>query len=240
MRATRAEPLPFARHPAPPVDHYSTVTDHRQRRYLRDLLRRWFPVRRPVQHDFACGTGRAIQLLHGLVHAAHGYDFSDVMLSRARELGVAASLHLVTPTGPVPHVANEQRPLIVTCARFLATVEPAIRDLAVRFAAHALPHPHSGLFVVELERRSHRKREAAIDPLSPRDFHALLAKHGFVVIEQRGFGVLTPAWYRWPVVRYLASAVDALAAVLPLTRWCTTVLYVAQRQPHPDDDTRMG
>ena len=71
-------------------DSYAWAINKRQRRYLRGLVKRAFPYRRPVQHDFACGTGRAIRILHGLVRAAHGYDSSEPMLTRAAESGSPA------------------------------------------------------------------------------------------------------------------------------------------------------
>jgi hypothetical protein len=40
-----------------------------------------------MQHDFACGTGRAIRQLRGLVREAHGYDTSATMLAQARATG---------------------------------------------------------------------------------------------------------------------------------------------------------
>ena len=57
-------------------DSYASRINERQRAYLRDLVVRQFGDRRPAQHDFACGTGRAIRTLHGLVREAHGYDTS--------------------------------------------------------------------------------------------------------------------------------------------------------------------
>src|SRR5690242_15405012 len=81
---------------------YSTAVSARQRAYLRRLVRREFPERRPVQHDFACGTGRAIRLLHGVVRAAHGYDVSPAMLAKARDTGVYARLHEIGAFGPLP------------------------------------------------------------------------------------------------------------------------------------------
>jgi len=66
---------------------YASHVNNRQRRFVRDLVARTFHDRRPVQHDFACGTGRAIRLLHGLVRAAHGYDPSAEMLAKATEAG---------------------------------------------------------------------------------------------------------------------------------------------------------
>ena len=80
-------------------DSYSSAINRRQRSYLRGLAKRAFPYRRPVQHDFACGTGRAIRVLHGLVRDAHGYDTSEAMLSKAAEVGAYAHLHLIAATG---------------------------------------------------------------------------------------------------------------------------------------------
>lgn len=214
------------------VDRHTTVTDERQRRYLRSLLRRSFPVRRPVQHDFACGTGRAIRLLHGLVHTAHGYDFCEAVLARARTLGVPADLHLVPLTDPPPKPPPGHRPVVVTCAGFLATAEPPARDLALTFAAEALPHPESGVLVVEHHRRRGRRRLRHPDArgLSHAELARLLARHGFRVTERRGFGLVPAAWYRWPTLRWAAFVVDGLALRLPsLAPWCATALYVARR-----------
>ena len=43
-------------------DSYASRINERQRAYLRGLVEREFADRRPVQHDFACGTGRAIRI----------------------------------------------------------------------------------------------------------------------------------------------------------------------------------
>src|SRR5207248_9311875 len=83
-------------------DSYSSAVNARQRRYLRRLVVRAFPGRPPVQHDFACGTGRGVKLLWGLVREAHGYDPSRAMLDRARACGVPARWHEIAPSGPVP------------------------------------------------------------------------------------------------------------------------------------------
>ncbi len=41
----------------------ASAVNERQRRYLRRLVRRSLRGTPPVQHDFACGTGRVIELL---------------------------------------------------------------------------------------------------------------------------------------------------------------------------------
>ena len=41
-------------------DSYASRINERQRTYLRELVVREFGERLPVQHDFACGTGRVL------------------------------------------------------------------------------------------------------------------------------------------------------------------------------------
>ncbi|MEU7867889.1 class I SAM-dependent methyltransferase [Dactylosporangium sp. NPDC049140] len=91
-----------------------------------------------MQHDFACGTGRAIKLLHGVVRAAHGYDSSEQMLAKAREAGVYAKLHQVSEDGPVPEPATVDGPALVTVFRLLLNAPKDVRDRAIAFAARIL------------------------------------------------------------------------------------------------------
>jgi predicted TPR repeat methyltransferase len=65
------------------VDSHSTAVNERQRQYLRALVPASFPDACPTQHDFACGTGRGIDMLAGVVAAAHGYDVSPRMIAQA-------------------------------------------------------------------------------------------------------------------------------------------------------------
>jgi SAM-dependent methyltransferase len=219
-------------------DSYASAVNRRQRRYLRRLVRRSFLVRRPVQHDFACGTGRAIRLLHGLVRAAHGYDSSTAMLAKAAQIGTFASLHRVDPGGPVPEPVPSTGPVIVTVFRTLLNADESTRDRAIAFAARVLPHWESGLLVVENHgnrsslRHLRRRRRAGtpwFDELSHAQVTDLLARHGFRVVERRGFAMLTRGWYGHRGLRRLARGLDELATRVPLLgRWAVNVLYVAR------------
>src|SRR2546429_238900 len=80
-------------------DSHSSAVHARQRRYLRRLVVRAFPDRPPVQHDFACGTGRGVKLLRGLVREAHGYDPSAALLGRHGFTLVAGYGCAVLPQG---------------------------------------------------------------------------------------------------------------------------------------------
>ena len=220
---------------------YASAVSGRQRAFLRRLVRREFTARRPIQHDFACGTGRAIKLLHGVVRAAHGYDSSAQMLAKAREAGVYAKLHQVAEDGPVPEPATPDGPALVTVFRLLLNAPKDVRDRAIAFAARILPEADSGLLVVEnhgnrsslrhLRHRRHRGN-AWFAELQHAEVEQLLARHGFEVIDRRGFAVFPAGAYRREWLRPVARRADDLATrSRRLSAVATDVLYVARRIP---------
>ena len=217
-------------------DSYASRINERQRAYLRGLVAREFGERAPVQHDFACGTGRAIRTLHGLVRAAHGYDTSAEMMGKAAEVGSQAHWHQVPMDGPVPSPVDAGTPAVVTMFRLLLNVDDSVRDRALAFAAKALPTTESGLLVVEnhgnasslrhLRARRHAGQRWFAE-LSHADVAALLDRHGFEVVERRGFSMLTQSLHANPIAR----AADAAATRLPGSSGiAVNVLYTARRR----------
>ncbi|MET7418964.1 methyltransferase domain-containing protein [Dactylosporangium sp. NPDC005555] len=220
---------------------YASRINERQRAYLRALVRRAFPGRRPVQHDFACGTGRAIRSLHGLVRDAHGYDTSTDMLTKAASVGTRAHLHTVPADGPTPWpVTAPDGPALVTMFRLLLNVDDTVRDRALTFAARALPTPGSGLLVIENHgnarslrhlRARHLRGQRWFAELSHDDIDRLLDRHGFEIVERRGFSMLTQGWYERRGLDRIARGVDSAASILPGTdRYAVNVVYVARRR----------
>jgi hypothetical protein len=216
-------------------DSYASQINQRQRDYLRTLVRREFGPRAPVQHDFACGTGRAIRTLHGLVREAHGYDTSAAMMVKAADVGSHAHWHRVAADGPAPSPVEAGFPAIVTMFRLLLNVDEAVRDRALAFAAKALPEPMSGVLVVEnhgnagslrhLRARRHRG-DRWFAELSHDQVESLLGRHGFEIVERRGFSMITPGWHGNPLVR----AADAAVRRLPGSDgYAVNVLYTARR-----------
>lgn len=220
-------------------DSYASAISRRQRVYLRGLVKRAFPYRRPIHHDFACGTGRAIRILHGLVRGAHGYDTSEPMLAKATELGSYADLHLVPPDGDVPEPVASDTPVLVTIFRLLLNSDDQVRERAVAFAAKALRNYDAGLLVVENHgnRRSvrHLRHQRKLGQpwfaeMDHEEIFELLDGHGFTVVEQRGFALFSRGWYgrRW--LRPLAVAIDSVVARTGWgSTWAVNVLYVARR-----------
>jgi SAM-dependent methyltransferase len=229
----KPEPVVYAR------KSYPSIINSRQRDYLRRVIRSTYPVRRPVQHDFACGTGRAVRILSGLVREAHGYDTSPVMLERAAGMGLFAHWHEIKATGPIPEPATPEGPAIVTVFRLLVNVSEAVRDRAIEFAAEVLPTYASGLLVVENHgnaqslRHLSRRRSAGkpwFDELSHHEVADLLARHGFTIVARHGFTMLPPRAYAsrrpLPIVRRID---ELLCRSTWLARYATNLLYVARR-----------
>ncbi len=225
---------------------YGTAVDARQRRVVRSLVRARFPGQRPTQHDFATGTGRAIDMLAGLVDTAHGYDVSEAMLADAAATHAARGAtvgrvqwHLVEADGPVPRPVVGDGPVVVTVFRLLLNAPPEARQRAIAFAALALPDAGSGVLLVENHghRRSLRHLSRRLNSgnpwyreLSDQEVTELLAGHGFRVVSRRGCAVLPPGWYRSVRLRPLVRRLDDfLCASRLFDRWAVDVIYVAVR-----------
>jgi SAM-dependent methyltransferase len=220
-------------------DTYASAISARQRAWLRRLVLAQFRHRRPVQHDFGCGTGRAVRLLSGLVRSAHGYDSSPAMLERARDSGLVAQWHTIPESGDEPEPVATGGPCLVTVFRVLLNAPEETRDRAVGFATKVLPLSDSGLLVVENHgnasslRHLARRRHAG-DPwfneLSHAEVTGLLTRHGFSVIARRGFALFPPGAYRRAWLRPVARRLDDILCRSSLfSRFATDVLYVARR-----------
>jgi hypothetical protein len=114
-------------------------------------------------------------------------------------------------------------------------VDEAIRDRALAFAAKALPDAVSGVLVVEnhgnagslrhLRARRHRG-DRWFAELSHEQIYRLFSRHGFEIVERRGFSMITPGLHQNP----LARAADAAVRRLPGSdQYAVNVLYASRR-----------
>ncbi len=216
---------------------FSSIVSARQTGWLRGFVPTAFEVP-PVHHDFACGTGRVARMLAGLVETSHGYDTSEAMLAKSRELGTPGHAHLVQPGGAAPEIVPG-RPALVTAFRFVLNVDDILRDQLMEFASAALPDPEAGLLMVENHgntaslrhlRRTFGRMDASMwfRELSHGQMRELLDRHGYELVGMQGFTLFTQGCYRRPWA-WASKGVDALLAS-PLSKRCTDVVYIARRR----------
>ncbi|HZE38050.1 MAG TPA: hypothetical protein VE172_04485 [Stackebrandtia sp.] len=215
---------------------FSSQVSRRQEEWLRGFVTEAFDTA-PVHHDFACGTGRAMRMLEGVVAESHGYDTSEAMLSKARSIGTPGVLHHIGEIGGLP--TSAKRPAIVTMFRLLLNASPQVRDRALEFAAGMLPDADAGVLICENHghSRSLRKLRKVLGrpgdwfrELSHPEVEGLFERHGFELATVQGFTLLTRGFYERPPFKWVAPAVDsALARSRWGTRYASDVLYVARR-----------
>lgn len=221
-------------------ESYALIVSIRQRSYLRRLVRASFTDRRPVQHDYGCGTGRALRLLQGMVREAHGYDSSYEVIEAARESGLHARLHEITSDDPAPAPVPTESPSIVTVFRPLRYTPGESRGHAVEFAARALLSYDSGLLVLEQQcghplRRLRRGRDR-VDPWlaypSNAQMAAVLRRYGFTIVARHACAMFPIGAYRSRLLRPLVYRLDGLLCRLEaLSRFAVVALFVARRNP---------
>ena len=122
--------------------------------------------------------------------------------------------------------------------RLLLNVDDAVRDRALAFAAKALPDADAGLLVVENHGnagslRHLRARRHGGDrwfaELSHEQVDRLLARHGFEIVERRGFSMLTPGAAR--PTRWPGRPTRRCAGCRARDGYAVNVLYAARRVP---------
>jgi SAM-dependent methyltransferase len=155
--------------------------------------------------DFACGTGRVVSFVEGLVDDATGIDISPVMLERAATRVRAARLLRADVTQPGMEVEGKYD--LVTAFRFVLNAEPSLRRSGVRALAgrlrdgksrlvlntHGNPVSYKGLVVPV--RRVFDARGAKENLLSVRALEPVLLEAGLEITQRFGMAVVpSPVW----------------------------------------------
>lgn len=224
-------------------DRYVATNPHRamvwhlEQRVLRqiaDSLRRQGPVR---LLDFACGTGRVLQLLEGLVDHAVGVDISEDMLGVARrKLTRSELLHWDLTQGDLP---GQPRFNMITAFRFFPNAEPQLRHDAMRALVRHLDrggilvfnnHRHAGSL---LERCARMTGGAGKPGVTDREMHALAEGSGLRLVAEYGLALLPLSERRlqWlvPAIRPLEALAAGVNAAW-LRRYCQNVIYVYRNE----------
>jgi SAM-dependent methyltransferase len=171
---------------------------HFERPYLEQLFRRLGREHPGRYLDFACGTGRILEL--GAPHFAEalGIDVSDAMLGEAHRRAPTARLVNVDVMTDPPDIGTFQ---VISLFRFILSAEHHLREGVLRWLRTAIAP--DGVLVLNnhLNRRSltglrHRVRNSIQGRPggSPSDqqMEKLLRNCGFQVVESYGFAIIPP------------------------------------------------
>jgi SAM-dependent methyltransferase len=178
--------------------------EHFEKPYLERLFARLGKERPGRYLDFACGTGRILEV--GVPHfdEAVGIDVSEVMLAEARrKVPNARLIHADVMVDP-PNVGAFQ---VISLFRFILSAEQHLREgvlgwLRTVIASEGMLVLNNHLNKWSLLALKHRVRNAmrgqwGATP-ADKDMELLLQRCGFRVVERHGIGVL-PQWRdrRW-------------------------------------------
>jgi SAM-dependent methyltransferase len=148
--------------------------------------------------DFACGTGRIMQLAHPHFVETVGIDVADSMLDEARQRVPGATLMNVDVMTDPPDVGRFQ---VISLFRFILSAEHHLRVGVLRWLRTAIDS--SGVLVLNnhlnhwsVTGLRHRMRNVIHGkpggPPTEGEMRTLLGDAGFEIVEAYGFGVLPP------------------------------------------------
>ena len=217
-----------------------------EQKILLDLLSAYFDEPDKVNLlDFACGSGRVLELLEGHVGKATGVDVTESMLEVAADVTERSRLVHADITRS-DDLDGEQFDLI-TAFRFFPNAELDLRHEAMAKLATLLAPGGILIFNNHIRTGSmrHRARLAKAEKgrlKSRKELHSmsddeaatLLADHGLALIDERHTGVLPIVKDKKPrLPAPLLRSFERMAArVKPLANLAAYKIYVAkQRQP---------
>lgn len=207
--------------------HYTRGTghlywNHFERPYLEKLFHRLGREHPGRYLDFACGTGRIMELAHAHFTETVGIDVSDSMLAEARRRVPGATLMNVDVMTSPPEIGSFQ---VISLFRFILSAEDHLREGVLRWLRTVIAP--DGVLVVNnhLNRWSitglrHRLRNVVRGksggPPAERHMEQLLGQCGFEIVEAYGFGVIPP-WR--DTRRYPSTQLLRLERLLGSSQW---------------------
>jgi len=174
--------------------------------------------------DFACGTGRILQLLENQVDSAVGIDISESMLAVAKSHLQKTEL-LQADLTREPVLARRRFELI-TAFRFFPNAEPSLRDEVMRELVNLLAD--DGILVLNnhlrcsgskqrlrraIRRVTKRGKDKDLHCMSDAEVEVLAERFGLSIVEIHPLAVLPVLKEKRPVLpRLLISGIERWAA----------------------------
>lgn len=220
---------------------YRSVLWEIEQAQLLEILTR-FRTRQPASIgllDFACGTGRVLELFESHVDSAVGIDVSQSMLEVARgHLSKAELLHADLTREPV--LANRRFELI-TAFRFFPNAEPVLRNDVMRELVGLLAK--DGILILNnhlrcngtkmrlrraISRLTGKGTDRDLHCMSDADVEELADRFGLSILEVHTLAVVPVLKEKRPLIpRWLLSSIERWASDRPLVaHFANTRIYV--------------
>jgi SAM-dependent methyltransferase len=209
-----------------------------ERPLLRSVLGRLAAAGSQRCLDFACGTGRILDVVEEFFPHVVGVDVSEDMLQHAR----AKSARRTLICQDITRVPLAEKFDVATAFRFFLNAEPALRESAMAAIAGALERGGALVANIHVNAQSplgryYRVRNAIpgiapISTLSHAAFSTLLEAHGFEVAETHWYSYLPrTGWHMNFAARRLLEPVEAWSRKMQLpVRWAQSFLVVARKR----------
>lgn len=194
---------------------YRSVMWEIEQRLLLDLLRAHFDRPGEVSMlDFACGSGRVLQLLENYVDVATGVDVTASMLEIADN--TTRRSRLINCDITRSDTLDRDRFNLITAFRFFPNAEPSLRNEAMAKLATMLAPDGIMIFNNHIRagsarhrarlaraRRGRLKSKNDLHCMSDDEAAALVERHGLTILEERHAGIL-------PILRDKKSIMPAV------------------------------
>jgi ubiquinone/menaquinone biosynthesis C-methylase UbiE len=178
--------------------HGHLYWNHFERPYLETLFARLGRECPGRYLDFACGTGRILELASPHFIETVGIDVSEAMLSEARRRFPTARLIQVDVMTDPPDVGTFQ---VISLFRFILSAEDHLREGVLHWLRKVIAP--GGVLVVNnhlnqwsITGLRHRLRNVVRGrpggPPTERHMETLLRRCGFEIVEAYGFGIIPP------------------------------------------------
>ena len=207
---------------------------------LRRIVRKQFPICPPSHLDFACGTGRLLELLSPITSSSTGVDVSASMLQVARD--TLTGVELIEADITRTDCLGSRRFDLITAYRFFPNAEPSLRREALSvLVRHLEPegilifnnHLNRGSLVRRIAVASGRtgstQQEEAKYGMSSREAHELVTAAGLTVEQEHPLAILpfTDRFMFRPAAM-LEKLESMLGSFGPLTPLAQNLVYLCR------------
>ena len=198
-----------------------------EKKFLDDIVKRYFPCYSISHLDFACGTGRILKYLEGRTDSSVGVDLSEEMLCMARKEVPQAEIIQADLTRE--DVLGDRRFNLITAFRFFPNAQPELRMEAMHVLVKHLTDSGYIVFNNHLNSSSllHRIQKDSAHGMNEAEMLKLVLSNGLRIINVYHGGVLPTNETRAYLPGHMLLAVETVASRFQTFRtYAQNLVYV--------------